>query len=37
MPFTINEFTSELNKHGVAKSSDFSVIVSAQPKVNNGE
>ena len=36
MPFTINEFTSELNKHGVAKSSDFSVIVSAPPQVNNG-
>lgn len=27
MPFTIQEFTSELNKRGVVKSSDFSVIV----------
>ncbi len=36
MPFTINEFTSELNKHGVAKASDFSVIITAPPAVTNG-
>jgi len=36
MPFTINEFTSELSKHGVAKASDFSVIVTPPPQVNNG-
>jgi len=36
MPFTINEFTSELSKHGVAKASDFSVIVIPPPQVNNG-
>jgi hypothetical protein len=36
MPFTINEFTSELSKHGVVKASDFSVIITAPPAVSNG-
>ncbi len=28
MPFNINDFSSELNKHGVARASDFAVIIT---------